>query len=45
MLEAVASRVARERVAQLVTLFGQAGVGKSRLLAELLGRLPGTRVC
>ena len=44
VLDAVASRVAREDVAQLVTLFGQAGVGKSRLLAELLGRLPGARV-
>ena len=44
MLDAVASRVAREDVAQLVTLFGQAGVGKSRLIAELLGRLPGARV-
>lgn len=44
VLDAVASRVAREHVAQLVTLFGQAGVGKSRLLTELLGRLPGARV-
>ena len=44
MLDAVASRVAREHVAQLVTLFGQAGVGKSRLIAELLGRLPDARV-
>jgi len=44
VLDAVASRVARERVAQLVTLFGPAGVGKSRLLSELLGRLPDARV-
>jgi class 3 adenylate cyclase/tetratricopeptide (TPR) repeat protein len=44
VLDAVASRVAREHVAQLVTLFGPAGVGKSRLLTELLGRLPGARV-
>jgi class 3 adenylate cyclase len=44
ILDAVASRVAREQVPQLVTLFGHAGVGKSRLLAELLGRLPGARV-
>ena len=44
MLDAVASRAAREHVAQLVTLFGQAGVGKSRLIAELLGRLPDARV-
>jgi len=44
VLDAVASRVAREDVAQLVTLFGQAGVGKSRLLAELVQRVPGARV-
>jgi class 3 adenylate cyclase/tetratricopeptide (TPR) repeat protein len=44
VLDAVASRVAREQVPQVVTLFGQAGVGKSRLLSELLGRLPGARV-
>jgi predicted ATPase/class 3 adenylate cyclase len=44
VLDAVASRVAREDVAQLVTLFGQAGVGKSRLLAELVERVPGARV-
>ncbi len=44
LLNAVASRVARDRVPQLVTLFGQAGVGKSRLLKELLVRLPAARV-
>ncbi|HYA09157.1 MAG TPA: adenylate/guanylate cyclase domain-containing protein, partial [Gaiellaceae bacterium] len=44
VLDAVASRVEREHVAQLVTLFGPAGVGKSRLLSELLGRLPDARV-
>jgi class 3 adenylate cyclase/tetratricopeptide (TPR) repeat protein len=40
LLGAVARRVERDRVPQLVTLFGQAGVGKSRLLRELVERLP-----
>jgi len=40
ILSAVASRVERERAPQLVTFFGPAGVGKSRLLAELVERLP-----
>ena len=44
VLDAVAERVDRERVPQLVTLFGPAGVGKSRLLGELLARLPKARV-
>ncbi len=44
VLDAVASRVAREHVPQLVTLYGPAGVGKSRLLTEVLGRLPAARV-
>jgi class 3 adenylate cyclase len=44
VLEAVAARTQRERVPQLVTLFGPAGVGKSRLVEELLGRFPRARV-
>jgi class 3 adenylate cyclase/tetratricopeptide (TPR) repeat protein len=44
ILTAVAGRVERERAPQLVTLYGPAGVGKSRLLAELLQRLPQARV-
>jgi class 3 adenylate cyclase/tetratricopeptide (TPR) repeat protein len=44
ILTAVAGRVDRERTPQLVTLFGPAGVGKSRLLEELVERLPDARV-
>ena len=36
VLRAVAARVERESAPQLVTLFGPAGVGKSRLLSELV---------
>ena len=39
VLSAVAARVERERAPQLVTLFGPAGVGKSRLLSELVEQL------
>ena len=44
ILKAVARRVVRERAPQLVTLLGAAGVGKSRLLAELVSELPDTLV-
>ena len=44
VLAAVATRAVRERVPQLVTLFGPAGVGKSRLLAEFVDRLPEARL-
>ena len=44
VLGAVVRRVERDRAPQLVTLFGQAGVGKSRLLRELVERLPRTLV-
>ncbi|HEU5064462.1 MAG TPA: adenylate/guanylate cyclase domain-containing protein, partial [Gaiellaceae bacterium] len=39
VLSAVAARVERELAPQLVTVFGPAGVGKSRLLTELVERL------
>jgi predicted ATPase len=44
ILTAVARRVTRERAPQLVTMLGPAGVGKSRLLAELVLRLPSSTV-
>ena len=44
ILTAVGARVEREAAPQLVTLFGPAGVGKSRLLDELVQRLPAARV-
>jgi class 3 adenylate cyclase/tetratricopeptide (TPR) repeat protein len=44
ILTAVARRVRSDRAPQLVTLFGQAGVGKSRLLAEFVQRLDDVRV-
>jgi len=39
VLSAVAARVERELAPQLVTVFGPAGVGKSRLLTEVVERL------
>ncbi len=44
LLEVVAARSEREHVPQLVTLFGPAGVGKSRLVGEFLARFPKARV-
>jgi class 3 adenylate cyclase/tetratricopeptide (TPR) repeat protein len=40
VLVAGARRVEHDRAPQLVTLFGQAGVGKTRLISELVARLP-----
>ncbi|MFL6041975.1 MAG: ATP-binding protein [Gaiellales bacterium] len=40
LLSTLARRVRRERVPQLVTLFGAAGVGKSRLLREFVATQP-----
>ena len=44
ILTAVIKRAVRERAPQLVTLLGAAGVGKSRLLAELVSQLPETQL-
>jgi class 3 adenylate cyclase/tetratricopeptide (TPR) repeat protein len=44
LLRLIASRVQREQVPQLVTIFGNAGVGKSRLLDELCAGLESARV-
>jgi class 3 adenylate cyclase/tetratricopeptide (TPR) repeat protein len=44
LLLTLANRVERERAPQLVTLYGNAGVGKSRLLEELVERLPDARL-
>ena len=44
LLRLAASRVVRERRPQLVTVFGQAGVGKSRLVSEFADALDGARV-
>ena len=39
VLGALTARVARERAPQLVTIYGQAGVGKTRLVSEFVGQL------
>ena len=44
LLRLAAARVERERSPQLVTVFGQAGVGKSRLVSEFLDGLEAARV-
>src|SRR3954454_23077258 len=44
LLLALAHRVERDRAPQLLTLYGNAGVGKSRLVEELLERLPEARL-
>jgi len=44
LLAALAERVSAERAPQLVTLFGHAGVGKSRLVTEFTGARPEARV-
>nr|MBA2742579.1 AAA family ATPase [Actinomycetota bacterium] len=44
LLRLLASRVARERSPHLVTVFGQAGLGKSRLVTEFVAGLEDARV-
>jgi len=44
LLRLTAARVEREQTPQLVTVFGHAGVGKSRLLAEFADGLDGARI-
>jgi class 3 adenylate cyclase len=44
VLDALARRVERERAPQLVTAYGQAGVGKTRLLTEFVAALDTARV-
>jgi class 3 adenylate cyclase len=40
VLRALAARVERERAPQLVTIYGHAGVGKTRLVSEFVAQLP-----
>ncbi len=44
LLRLAAARVERERTPQLVTVYGHAGVGKSRLVSEFVARLEHARV-
>ena len=44
VLRALTARVARERTPQLVTIYGHAGVGKTRLLTEFVSQLPGAHL-
>jgi class 3 adenylate cyclase/tetratricopeptide (TPR) repeat protein len=40
VLRALTTRVARERAPQIVTIYGHAGVGKTRLVSEFVAQLP-----
>jgi class 3 adenylate cyclase/tetratricopeptide (TPR) repeat protein len=44
VLGALTARVERERAPQLVTIYGHAGVGKTRLLTEFVERIPDARL-
>jgi class 3 adenylate cyclase len=44
VLRALTTRVERERAPQLVTIYGHAGVGKTRLVSEFVDRLPGAHL-
>ena len=44
VLDALATRVERERAPQLVTTYGNAGVGKTRLVTEFVATLDAARV-
>jgi class 3 adenylate cyclase len=44
VLRALTSRVSRERTPQLVTIYGHAGVGKTRLVSEFVAQLPEVHV-
>ena len=44
LLLALQERVVAEQRPQLVTIYGDPGIGKSRLVRELLARLEGTRI-